>query len=345
MRRTATFLGVLGLLVGAFAATAPCCRAAEEIVDPQAARADPDFLIQGEYLGSWLGGDNKKVLGALGAQVVALGDGTFDVYLLEGGLPGAGWKRGNNRIKIDGSRGKGIRVLGVDKLEDDAVALTGKNAGGKIVDGVITLSMGKGRAELKRVERKSPTLQAKPPQGAVVLFDGTGTGEFEGGVLAKDKSLMGGTVTRKKFEDYTLHLEFRLSYMPHARGQGRSNSGVYPHDCYEIQVLDSFGLTGENNECGGLYSIKAPDVNMCLPPLVWQTFDVDVTAPKYDAAGAKIKNARLTIRHNGVLIHDNLELPRGTPGRAPEGPGPRPIHLQAHGNKVEYRNVWLVEKK
>jgi len=345
MMRTATFLGVLGLLVGAFVATAPCCRAAEEIVDPQAAKADPDFLIQGEYLGNWLGGDNKKVLGALGAQVVALGDGTFDVYLLEGGLPGAGWKRGNNRIKIGGSRGKGIRVLGADKLEDHAAALIGQNAGGKIVDGVITLSMGKGKAELKRVERKSPTLQAKPPQGAVVLFDGTGTDELEGGVLAKDKSLMGGTVTRKKFEDYRLHLEFRLSYMPRARGQGRSNSGIYPHDCYEIQVLDSFGLTGENNECGGLYSIKAPDVNMCLPPLVWQTFDVDVTAPKYDAAGAKVKNARLTVRHNGVLIHDNLDVPRGTPGRAAEGPGPRPIHLQAHGNKVEYRNIWLAEKK
>jgi hypothetical protein len=341
MMRATTFLGVLGLLVGALAAIAPWCWAAEEIVDPQAAKADPDFLIQGEYLGNWLGGAKS----ALGAQVVALGDGKFDVYLLKGGLPGAGWKRGDSRIQISGSRGKGIRVLGADKAGDKAVALTGDDTGGKIVDGVMTLSMGKGRAELKRVERKSPTLEAKPPQGAVVLFDGTGTAAFEGGVLTKDRNLMGGTTTKKKFEDYTLHVEFRLSYMPHARGQGRSNSGVYIHDCYEVQVLDSFGLTGENNECGGLYSIKAPDVNMCLPPLVWQTFDIDLTAPRYDASGVKVKNARLTVRHNGVLIHENLDVPKGTPGRAPEGPGPRPIHLQAHGNKVEYRNIWLVEKK
>jgi hypothetical protein len=132
--------------------------------------------------------------------------------------------------------------------------------------------------------------------------------------------------------------------MPKAGGQGRSNSGVYVHNCYEIQVLDSFGLKGENNECGGFYSIKAPDVNMCFPPLEWQTYDIDFTAPKYEG-DKKVTNGRITLKHNGVVIHDNLELPKGTPGRQPEGPAPRPLYLQGHGNHVHYQNVWVEEKK
>jgi hypothetical protein len=72
---------------------------------------------------------------------------------------------------------------------------------------------------------------------------------------------------------------------------------------------------------------------------------VDFAAPKYDASGNKTANARLTVRHNGVVIHDQVELPKATPGRQKEGPGPRPIHLQGHGNKVQFRNIWVREKQ
>jgi hypothetical protein len=85
-------------------------------------------------------------------------------------------------------------------------------------------------------------------------------------------------------------------------------------------------------------------VNMCLPPMQWQTYDVDFTAPKYEN-GKKVANARVTIRHNGVIIHDNVELPKGTPGRLPEGPAPRSLYLQGHGNHVYYNNIWVAEKK
>ena len=132
--------------------------------------------------------------------------------------------------------------------------------------------------------------------------------------------------------------------MPSARGQARSNSGVYLHDCYEIQVLDSFGLEGKDNECGGFYKLRKPDVNMCFPPLTWQTYDVKFTAPKYED-GKKVANARVEVRHNGVVIHPEFELPHATPGRQDEGPAPRPFYLQGHGNKVEYRNIWVKEKK
>jgi len=359
MRPTMKSLKIVSAaVVATLIATAHC--AAQEIIDPAVADKDPDFHVQGEYLGegsifskeSELGREN----GSIGVQVVALGDGKFDVYILAGGLPGAGWNRGGKRGRIEGQRQGDVTELKGQFLRGHMIHTQGPSVRpdvtdvgqfrGRIADGKLTLSdaNGGGKAELKRIQRKSPTLGAKPPEGAKVLFDGTSAERFQNGELTQWKTLMSGPATKDKFNSYTLHLEFLLSYMPKARGQGRSNSGVYPHDCYEIQVLDSFGLEGRDNECGGFYSIKAPDVNMCLPPLVWQTYDVDFTAPKYDAAGRKIADARMTLRHNGVVIHDNLTLPRGTPGRQPEGPGPRPLYLQGHGNKVQFRNIWLVRK-
>ena len=203
---------------------------------------------------------------------------------------------------------------------------------------------GKTKLELKRTVRHSSTEGAKPPEGAMVLFDGTTAENFEHGTLLTDKNLLSEATSKQRFGDYTLHVEFRLSYMPFAREQGRSNSGVYLHDCYEIQVLDSFGLEGENNECGGFYQLRKPDVNMCFPPLTWQTYDVNFTAPKYKD-GKKVANAKVEVRHNGVVIHPEFELPHATPGRQDEGPAPRPLYLQGHGNKVEYRNIWVKEKK
>jgi hypothetical protein len=198
--------------------------------------------------------------------------------------------------------------------------------------------------QLRRTVRHSPTEGAKPPEGAVVLFDGTTPEHFQHGEMSPDGNLMSEATSKEKFGDYTLHVELRLSYMPTARGQDRSNSGVYLHDCYEIQVLDSFGLEGADNECGAFYGIRRPDVNMCYPPLTWQTYDAEFTAPRYEG-DKKTADARATVRHNGVVVQPDFDIPRSTPGREPEGPGPRPIYLQGHGNKVEFRNIWVVEKK
>jgi hypothetical protein len=103
-------------------------------------------------------------------------------------------------------------------------------------------------------------------------------------------------------------------------------------------------LEGKDNECGGIYSVSAPAVNMCLPPLAWQTYDIEFTSARYNEQGEKLKNARITVRHNGVVIHDDLELPHGTPGRFDEGPQPAPLFLQDHGNPVVFRNIWAVKK-
>ena len=250
------------------------------------------------------------------------------MVVYEGGLPGDGWKRGDKSTALQA------------ELAGGTAKLTGKGFSGTIAAETMKLVNESGTVELKRTVRKSPTLGVKPPANAVVLFDGKDADKWQPGKLAKDGYLDAEATTKEKFGSYHLHVEFRLSYMPQARGQARSNSGVYLHDCYEIQVLDSFGLKGANNECGGFYSIKEPAVNMCLPPLQWQTYDVDFTAPKYEG-DRKVADARVTVRHNGVVIHDNAELPKCTPGRQKEGPAPRPLYLQGHGNHVHFNNVWL----
>jgi len=155
----------------------------------------------------------------------------------------------------------------------------------------------------------------------------------------------GSIITKRKFKDYKLHLEFRLSFMPEARGQSRCNSGVYMQGRYEVQILDSFGiLKSRNDECGGVYGIGAPRVIMCAPPLQWQSYDITFQAPRFDAAGNKVESAQLSVVHNGVAIHENLKVPEPTTLALDKNvKEPGGIYLQDHGNLVQFRNIWLVE--
>jgi len=205
--------------------------------------------------------------------------------------------------------------------------------------------------KLERVSRKSETLGMKPPADATVLFDGTSSEQWKNGQLDENGWLQQGTTSNATFGDHQIHIEFLLPYKPDARGQGRGNSGIYLQGRYEVQMLDSFGLEGADNECGGIYKVGKPAVNMCFPPLSWQTYDIDFTTAKYEGNGKNKKLTappRVTVRHNGVVIHDDIELPgnRGTTA-APikAGPEPGPIHLQDHGNPVRYRNIWVVPKE
>lgn len=299
-----------------------------------AAKAGADFTVQGEYSGE-LSTKNGQL--KVGVQVIALGEGKFRAVVYHGGLPGDGWEKATSEppTSYDG------------QTTDGVTSFAGEKGRGEIKNGVLTVSNSSGAklGDLKKLERKSPTLGAKAPAGAVVLFDGTNTEAWEGGKLTKDGLLEVGTKTRQSFGSCRMHLEFRSPFMPTAQGQARGNSGVYMQDTYEFQVLDSFGLEGKDNECGGLYSIKAPQLNMCYPPLSWQTYDFDFTAPKFGADGKKTANARVTLKHNGVLIYEDLELPNLTPGgRGKEG-ATGPLQLQNHGNPVNFRNIWLVETK
>jgi hypothetical protein len=120
---------------------------------------------------------------------------------------------------------------------------------------------------------------------------------------------------------------------------------VYLQDRYEVQVLDSFGLSGENNECGGIYTQHKPLVNMCYPPLAWQTYDIEFTPAAFNSEGNKAKNGRVTILHNGVKIHDDVEFPKECPGGQKEAATPGPFQFQNHGDPVVFNNVWVVEVK
>lgn len=291
-----------------------------------------DYQIQGEYRGTATDDDSYEI----GAQVIALGEGKFRTVGFIGGLPGDGWERGDESHGADGA------------WDGDAVTFENEDGmTGTIKKGVMEVFDGSGNkiAVFKRVERKSPTLGKKPPAGATVLFDGSNVEHFENGKLIDGKYLGAtGTFTKHKMNDHQMHLEFRTPFMPTARGQARGNSGVYMQSRYELQVLDSFGLDGADNECGGIYSIDKPKVNACLPPLQWQTYDIDFTAAKYDDDGQKTRNGRVTIKHNGIVIHDDIELKHGTPGRHKEAAGPDSLFLQDHGNPVVFRNIWMVEK-
>lgn len=305
------------------------------VVFTDPAKAGIDYELQGEYAGTVKTGEEDL---KIGVQIIALGDETFQAVGFIGGLPGDGWSRGDKSHSSEGKLENGILRFSSDQDDRKVTA--------EVKDGSIVVYAGDTKvAEFAKIHRQSPTLDAKPPADAIVLFDGSSADAWEGGEIIDGKWLGAQNIaTKEKFGDHQLHIEFQTPFMPTERGQRRGNSGVYLQSRYEVQVLDSFGLEGKNNECGGIYSIAEPIVNMCFPPLAWQSYDVDFTAARYDDSGKKIKNARTTVRHNGVVIHDDLELTHGTPGRHEEGPEPDGLFLQNHGNPVVFRNIWVVKK-
>ena len=187
-------------------------------------------------------------------------------------------------------------------------------------------------------------MHSPAPEGAVVLFDGTGTDQFTTAEMTDDGLLMEGADVKPMFQDFNLHVEFRLPYMPYADGQQRGNSGLYLQSRYECQVLDSFALIPKIDGLGALYRFRPPAINMCFPPLVWQTYDVQFTAPRWNADGTKARNATITSWVNGVKVQDNVSLPNKTGAGKIEEPLLLPTRFQNHGDPVRFRNIWVVDR-
>ncbi|HEY3319489.1 MAG TPA: family 16 glycoside hydrolase [Planctomycetota bacterium] len=304
------------------------------------AQADADFKFQGEYSGEVTQADGTKL--KLGAQVRALSGGNFRTMFYGGGLPGDGW---DGKTIIQKAPSTDAAVPTDSKLDGDKVVIDQVYKGtvdGKVLSGTTDAGM---KFELKRVERTSPTMGAKPPAGAIVLFDGSNIDEWTGAKLWPGNLLGPGATTKRKFQDYTLHLEFMISYVPWTQGIGqRPNSGVYLQQHYEIQLLDSFGVIERDHDCGVLYAQVTPKINMCYPPLSWQSYDIDFTASRWED-GKKTKLAKCTVNFNGTVILDNVDIKGSTPGGTPESAEPAGFYLQAHGLPILFRNIWLVEKK
>ena len=292
---------------------------------------DGDYDLLGEFSGPLTLGENEYE--PLGLQIRPIGDGNFEAVSFMGGLPGEETHR-PEPVKMIGRRSGDFVILSggpyavfVEKQKCLIVNREGETIG-----------------RLERVKRASPTLDAPPPAGAIVLFDGTDTNQFTSGQMTKDRLLKEGTDIKPMFQDFDLHLEFLLPYMPQAQGQSRANSGIYLQSRYECQVLDSFGLDRMINGCGAIYRFRKPEVNMCFPPLVWQTYDIRFTAPRWAADGSKVRDAHLTSWINGVKVQDDVRLPNKTGAGKQEEPLLLPTKLQNHGDPVRFRNIWVIDR-
>ena len=205
------------------------------------------------------------------------------------------------------------------------------------------------------------TEMAKPPKGANILFDGKDTSQWVQGDGSPCKwNVTDGYLevnttadsihTKSVYGDYHLHIEFWLPLEPDHKSQARANSGCYQHGRYEVQILDSFNNpTYKFGGVGALYSQKDPDKDAVKPPETWNTYDIDFKAPRFESDG-KVKSAPvISVVHNGIKIHDNVTITTYFDDAMKKEDWHKlttgPILLQNHGNKIRFRNMWIVPKK
>ena len=309
---------------------------------PAGADTEEKDVFMGNYVGSW---KDSRGENSARAQVIAWGGAAYRLAFY---LPQA---QGEERLEFGGKR-EGEKVVFESQTEDGKYTVQATLQNQKL-NGSLT-SGGKkkqkiGEFALQFTRIVSPTLGQPAPAGAVVLFDGTNTENWERHpptwCVQGDGSMevcSSNLVSKVEFGDAEYHVEFCTPFMPNSRGQSRGNSGVYIQGRYEVQVLDSFGMPPAWDYCGGIYKVAAPKENACLPPLEWQTYDIIFHAPRFDQAGNKVKDATITVKHNGKVIHENLTISHPTPGGVSDQEAPRgPLMLQDHGDRVRYRNIWV----
>ncbi len=304
----------------------------------QTEKADP-------FLGEW-----QMKGGKYFAQVYLTTDGTY---------------KANLTTDLN-SRGTPLAVLSSEKAGENVLNISGEGWAGKIENGKLTVNKGNEKLEMQSLYRTSPTMNAAPPKNAIVLFDGKNLDAWTK-VLEKDW-LVGGTpvdnwkivpggflevvphaaglyesiISRQKFGDIKLHLEFRLLGPV-------TNGGVYLMARYEMNIKDAYGQTGPiafGNVSEAEPNELVPTVNPAFPPMRWQTFDIDFRAPRFDASGTKkTENARITVVHNGVTIYNDVAIKavKGSTGKLGEA-GVGPIYLQEHGTAYQFKNIWVIDK-
>jgi hypothetical protein len=208
------------------------------------------------------------------------------------------------------------------------------------------------------------------PSDAIILFNGKNLDAWYGddstkapgwnisdGIMTANKKT-GGVMTKQKFMDYQLHLEWRIPSNISGTGQFRGNSGVFLAFLgmegkfielgYELQILDSYkNDTYVNGQNGALYKQFIPLANACKKPGEWQTYDIIWKAPRFNSNGSLKTQAHLTVIQNGVLIQDHIDVKGqtlfiGSPIYKPHGASP--IRLQSHpdpSEPISFRNIWI----
>ncbi len=196
-----------------------------------------------------------------------------------------------------------------------------------------------------------------PPADAIVLFDGRSLAEWRSANDAPARWRLvdgamevvrgtGGISTARSFGDLQLHIEFRTVAPPTGDGQNRSNSGVFLMGRYEVQVLDSYeNVTYADGQAAALYGQHPPRVNASRAPGEWQSYDITFRRPRFAPDGRVMEPARITMYHNGVLVHQDQAFQGATAHmrRAVyEAHESRlPLSLQDHGDAVRFRNIWV----
>lgn len=299
--------------------------------------------VMAEYEGFWNAASGAK--GRVTAQIRPVSNNKYDgfIVLMRVKSPVAAFRLEpaaleNGSIKF--SKAAAIEQTGADLLARTEAQC--ELRGGKLI-GKFSGELGEGTFEASVTEKHPPSLGAKPPKHAVVLLGSDSTNAWQemnwplkDGVLRVGK---GNVRAKEKLENFRLHVEFRVPYMPAESGQARGNSGVYLQGKYEVQVLDSFGLYPlQDNDCGGIYKVRAPRLNACLPPMQWQTYDITYV----EGNPATKELPMVTIVQNGITIVEHARIPAELVATGTGGGDSSSgfLMLQDHGNPVEFRNIW-----
>ena len=272
----------------------------------------------------------------------------------------AGHYQANVFKKFDVPNDKPVAVM-LGEVSGGIATLTGDGWTGTISGGHFKATNNADSFDLLPITRTPPTLGAKPPAGAVVLFDGTNMDSWAkmkekdwltedgpsgwhlvpgGAVEVAPRS--GSLISKKSFGDAKIHVEFRNL-------GGPTNSGLYIQDRYEANINEMYGRL-DGNPCAGFDNSTPADVNPGIrssrPPLAWQTMDIDFHAPRFDTDGKKTADASVTLLFNGTTLYNDRQLGPVTLNASRLGEAPTgPIQLQEHGMPVQFRNIWVLEGK
>ncbi|MGC6506512.1 MAG: 3-keto-disaccharide hydrolase [Coraliomargaritaceae bacterium] len=304
--------------------------------------ADPaDYPLMGDWAGEWIGATqgHERVRPQIYAQLLPVKNDHYRVVLLpelynravpylDIVVPG---NHHTLQVNQDGFCVvfEGDTIQGLGNLHGDRLAFTLK----------------------KLPPYSSSTLGLKPPEGAIVLFDGSSFDQWHhesGKPVTWDKlddtmqvvasahrknqaeGLGGNIVTKRKYGSMRFHMEFRYPVEANQPTEYRGNSGLFFRGIGEIQILNSYTSHGYWNESGAIYKRIPPKVNAAGPPLAWQTYDVEIQLPQGDG-----QTAILTVRLNDKIVHNKMEISCSQ--------SKVDILLQDHSNILQFRNIWLKE--